>query len=230
MQRIIETEIWEENPEKKGYVRFVECRKVYDVFKDLYASMKENNMMPDEYFNLNYRFDEDSVMPRDPIFAVNTMWGSNEGVYIDVEMIAGGERIRFATGKTLGETEEDYDRMSAIAAFVYKSFAGFGRVPSDKKEEAKVYTVCIDSSYLRDTQYFNPRGLSDETFEYMGTDDENYWGDIGLNAFVDIVVANSEKDACRKVANKHGYDERTMFAVEGDCYIETRRKNHEDMQ
>lgn len=59
---------------------------------------------------------------------VQTVWGNNEGVYIDVEIIAGGERIRFATGKTLGETEEDYDKMSAIAGFIYKSFAGFGRV------------------------------------------------------------------------------------------------------
>lgn len=128
-KKVIETEIWEKNPEKKGLLRFVKTRKVYDVFKELEESMKANGMMPDEYFLLSHRFDKDSVMPRDVSVVVQTRWGGNEGVYIDVDMEAvEGGRVHFATGKTLGETEEDYDRMAAIAAFIYKSFAGFGKV------------------------------------------------------------------------------------------------------
>lgn len=127
-KKVIETEIWESDPERKGFLHFVKTRNVYDVFKELEESMEANGMMPDEYFLLSHRFDKDSVMPRDASVSVQTRWGSNEGVYIDVDMTAfEGGTVHFATGKTLGEAEEDYDRMAAIAAFIYKSFAGFGR-------------------------------------------------------------------------------------------------------
>lgn len=132
-RKVIETEIWEPVPETKGLVHFVKTRNVYDVFNELEESMNSNNMMPDEYFLLSHRFDKKSVMPRDASFIVQTRWGGNEGVYIDVDIEAfEGGRVHFATGKTLGETEEDYDRMAAIAAFIYKSFSGFGRVSSTK--------------------------------------------------------------------------------------------------
>lgn len=125
--KVIETEIWENHPEKPGYLRFVRSRKAYEIFKELEASMKENNMMPDEYFLLSHRFDEKTEIPRDACFYAYAQWGSNEGVYIEVEMLVNGSRQHFATGKTLGETEEDYDRMQKIAGFIYKSFAGFGK-------------------------------------------------------------------------------------------------------
>ena len=125
--KVIETEIWEDQPEKKGILRFVKTRKVYEVFKDLEETMKGNGMLPDEYFILNHKFDEKSEMPKDAYFIAYAQWGGNEGVYLDVEMISANGKQRFATGKTLGESEEDYDRMQAIAGFIYKSFAGFGR-------------------------------------------------------------------------------------------------------
>ena len=214
--KTIETEIWEEHPEKPGYVRFVKTRKVSEVFKELVQRMEENGMMPDEYFLLSSKFDEKSDMPRDAYFFAYAQWGGNEGVYLEVEMMSENEKQHFATGKTLGETESDYDRMQAIAGFIYKSFAGFGRCPKAEEREEKTYVVCIDESYLRDTQYFNAEDLSDEEFEESGNglDTENCWCDVGLNAFVDIVSAGSNEDACEIAAEKWGYDKRTMFATE----------------
>lgn len=127
-RKVIETEIWEENPEKRGLLHFVKTRKVYDVFKELEENMEATGMMPDEYFLLSHRFGKEDKMPRDASFSVQTRWGGNEGVYIDVDMTAFNcGTVHFATGKTLGETEADYDRMCAIAGFIYKSFHGFGR-------------------------------------------------------------------------------------------------------
>ena len=215
-RKIIETEIWE-HPKKNSFLR--KPRKVCDVFKELEASMKENEMMPDEYFNLDYHFDENSLIPYDDSFVAYATWGwgYRKGICLNVEMISiDGKKTLFASGKTLGETEEDYDRMQAIAGFIYKSFAGFGRVASEEKVEEKTYVVCIDESYLRDTQYFNSESLSDEEFEESenGLDVENCWVDVGLNAFVDIVTAASSEEARQKAANKWNYDARTMFATE----------------
>ncbi len=126
--KVIETELWEPVPDKPYQVRFVKTRTAYEVFKELEATMKANNMMPDEYFLLSHRIDEKSLMPKDASFIAYAQWGGNEGVYLEVKMISSDGQQHFATGKTLGETEEDYDRMQAIAGFIYKSFAGFGRV------------------------------------------------------------------------------------------------------
>lgn len=210
---IIETEIWEENPEKKGWLRFVRTRKVADVFKDLEARMKERGMMPDEYFILSHKFEENAEMPRDASIYAYAVWGGNEGVYLDVEMKSEKGSVHFATGKTLGETEEDFDRMQEIAGFIYKSFAGFGRC-AGKKEKA--YVVCIDSSYIRDAQLFDSEGLSDEEFyeSANGLDVERCWCDFGPNAFVDVIYADSHERACEIAQEKHGYDKRTLYAVE----------------
>lgn len=219
-RKIIETEIWEENPEKKGFLKFVDTRKVYDVFKELEENMEKAGMMPDEYFLLSHRFDKNDKMPRDASITTKVRWGSNEGVYIDVDITAfEGGTVHFATGKTLGETEEDYDKMCAIAGFIYKSFAGFGRVisePAEENKEENTYVVCIDESFLRDTQLFDSKSLSDDEFIESGNglNVENCWVDAGFNAFVDIVKAETAEKAVEKAAEKHGYDKRTMFAID----------------
>ena len=211
--KIIETEIWEPIPEKPYMVRFVKARTAYEVFKELEEVMKANDMMPDEYFLLSSRFDEKSVMPRDVSIIAYAQWGGNEGVYLEVEMISENEKQHFATGKTLGETEEDYDRMQAIAGFIYKSFAGFGRVSKAETTEGK-YVVCIDESYVRDAQYFNPEKLSEDEMLVMDIhiDGDSYWEEIRPNAFVGIVSATSEEDAVNLASEKYGYDKRVLFA------------------
>lgn len=214
--KVIETEIWEPVPEKPYQVRFVKTRTVYEVFKELEAAMKANDMMPDEYFSLSYRLDEKSAIPRDARFFAYAQWGGNEGVYLEVEMVSECGMQHFATGKTLGETEEDYDRMQAIAGFIYKSFAGFGRVNSTPKAIEQMYAVCIDESYIRDAQYFNPEELSDDEMSEMdihGIDGDSYWECICPNAFIGIVSATSEEEAVRRASEEYGYDQRVLYAV-----------------
>lgn len=211
-RKVIETEIWEPS-DKKGFLKLVETRKVYDVFKELEENMRASDMLPDEYFLLSNRFDEKSVMPLDASFVVYTRWGSNEGVYIDVDMVVGDHKEHFATGKTLGETEADYDRMCAIAGFIYKSFAGFGRCPD---KPLKTYAVCVEESFLRNTQYLDPEELTDDEFEERdnGLDIERAWCGVSLHGFLNIVEAPSREDAIMIVANDFNYDKRTLFAIE----------------
>lgn len=123
----IELEVWEPHPEKKGIVRFVKCRKMKDVFAELNSSLKENGILPEEYFLLSYRVDDNTEVPCDASVRVYTRWGGNEGIYIDVDFeCADGKTVHFATGKSLDETSEAFDRMNYIAGFIYKSFAGEG--------------------------------------------------------------------------------------------------------
>lgn len=124
--KVIETEMWEPNPDKPGTVRFVKTRRATEVFDELVVAMRKNNMMPDEYFSLSASVNKTDELPRDAEFIAFASWGASEGVYIDVQMLVAGQRMTFAVGKSLGETEADYDRMQAIAGFIYKSFAGFG--------------------------------------------------------------------------------------------------------
>ena len=44
MMSVIETQIWEEIPEKKGYVRYVGQRKLVEVFNELEAYLKKEGI------------------------------------------------------------------------------------------------------------------------------------------------------------------------------------------
>ena len=44
---MIETQIWEDVPEKKGYVSYVGQRNLHEVFAELEAFLKKENMVPD---------------------------------------------------------------------------------------------------------------------------------------------------------------------------------------
>lgn len=124
---IIETAIFEQDPKYSCIVHFVGTRKVFDVFNELVEILKKNDMMPDEYFILDSEYTEHSKMPEFCNIYAYACWGGSEGVYLDVIMEDDKGQHHFATGKTLGETEADYDRINAIAGFIHKTFTGFGR-------------------------------------------------------------------------------------------------------
>ena len=128
-KKIIETAIWEKHPDKPILVNLVGRRKVFDVYNELVDVLKANDMMPDEYLSLNSSYTEKSEMPTYANFYAYAYWGGSEGVYLDVWMVYNGGIDRFVTGKTLGETEADFDRMQMIAGFIHKTFTGFGRDP-----------------------------------------------------------------------------------------------------
>ncbi|MCI9553471.1 MAG: hypothetical protein HFE94_08060 [Acutalibacter sp.] len=132
--RKIETDIWVPNEEKKGWVKYAGQRKVREVWEELCTTLKEEGVYPPEYFLLERDFENRELFPKLADVYCFTRWGSNEGIYIDVNMLISDEeekkykQIHFATGKSLGETEEEFDRMNYIAGYIYRLFMGNGSI------------------------------------------------------------------------------------------------------
>lgn len=130
----IETEIWVPNEEKKGWVKYAGQRKVREVWEELCAALKEEGLYPPEYFLIGRDFENRKLFPKLADVYCFTRWGSNEGIFIDIDMLISDEeeksykQIHFATGKSLGETEEEFDRMNYIASYIYRLFMGDGRI------------------------------------------------------------------------------------------------------
>jgi len=104
VQEPIDIEVWEPNPEKPGYLRFVRMKTVQEVFDELEARLKTDKLLPDEYFTISPEYDRCPEMetPKDwwriACFAVK---GVNEGHYVHIGIIrAGGEYRDLFLGKT----------------------------------------------------------------------------------------------------------------------------------
>jgi len=142
---IIETEIWKDHPEKQGVIIFDKHRVAQDIFNELEAHLKADGRMPDEFFILNHNWQDGKLFPRDADIISSANFGRNEGIYIDVSV-----RYRkvvpeynkatntfehkestvvecFITGKTLGDTIEDLDRMNLVASSITAAFYGMKR-------------------------------------------------------------------------------------------------------
>lgn len=132
---VIETQIWEAVPDKKGYVRYVGQRKLVEVFNELEAYLKKEDIYPEEYFLQTHDARPDTLFPRGDIRCY-AQWGGSEGIYIELEVLVGATKdssykiVHIATGKTLDESAEAYDRMQYIAGRIYKAFCGEGFQPS----------------------------------------------------------------------------------------------------
>ena len=133
----IETEIWESNPNKPGYVRYVGQRMISKVFDELTDFLAEHKLTPDEYFLLNHDLDKDSKLPKVLDVRCYAQWGGSEGIYLEVDFLVQNEDntrrwTSFATGKTLGETSKDFNRMQYIAGRIYKAFTTEGSMHSEE--------------------------------------------------------------------------------------------------
>ena len=112
---MIETQIWEDVPDKKGYVRYVGQRKMQEVFAELEAYLKKENIYPDEYLLLSDD-SPDALFPKGDIRCY-AQWGGSEGIYLELEVLTEPTKdtpakwVNVASGKTLSQTSEAYDRM-----------------------------------------------------------------------------------------------------------------------
>ena len=154
---IIETEIWKKNPDKPGTIIFDSQRKARDIFVELKEHLKADGRLPDEYF----MFDESNwgkgaLFPKDAYIYCVTDYGGSEGIYIDIylkyekdvyeyneEKKSGEYKKRmvtehFATGKTLGDSLEDMDKMHLVAASVTAAF--YGNIQEFAKRYARIAT------------------------------------------------------------------------------------------
>lgn len=78
------------------------------------------------------------------------------------------------------------------------------------------YAVCMNASYVRDAQMLDTSELSDEQFsniDFMSSDVDELWHDMEPNPFIAIIEAESEEEACEKVAKQNRYDSRCLYAI-----------------
>ena len=87
-------------------------------------------LMPDEYFLMDREWENGREIPKGADIFCTTDYGESEGAYVDVYLkwYEDSKPITksFATGKTLGETGYDLDRMFLTASAITKAFHGEG--------------------------------------------------------------------------------------------------------
>ena len=124
----IEFECWEPDAENPHKLNYAGQRIAEDVFHELEARLDSVGYLPDEYLLLDRRWQNGREMPRDANFFCKTDYGGSEGIYLDMflEWYEDSQRRteHFMTGKTLGESGADMDRMSLISSAITKAFRG----------------------------------------------------------------------------------------------------------
>ena len=124
----IEFERWEPDAENPRRLTYAGQRTAEDVFHELEARLDSVGYLPDEYLLLDRRWQNGREMPRDANFFCKTDYGGSEGIYLDVFLEwyedSQHKTEHFMTGKTLGESGADKDRMSLISSAITKAFRG----------------------------------------------------------------------------------------------------------
>ena len=99
-----------------------------EVYEELKHRLEGMGYLPDEYFTMDWRWEHGRQIPKGADFFCKTDYGANEGIYLDVylEWREGDKPKRecFITGKTLGESGADLDRMFLISSAITKAFRG----------------------------------------------------------------------------------------------------------
>ena len=124
----IELEQWEPFPGDPQRMQYAGQRVAQEVFEELKHRLEGMGYLPDEYFLMDREWENGREIPKDADIFCTTDYGGNEGVYLDV-YLKWYEDSRpvtksFITGKTLGETGADLDRMFLISAAITKAFRG----------------------------------------------------------------------------------------------------------
>ena len=114
-----------DNPRRKVYAG---QRTAQEVFEELKHRLEGMGYLPDEYFLLNREWENGREIPKDADIFCTTDYGGSEGIYTDLYLkwYQDGDPVikSFATGKTLGESGSDLDRMYLIASAITKAFHG----------------------------------------------------------------------------------------------------------
>lgn len=129
----IELELWKPKKADPRYMERADRRSAEEVFRELEQRLDSMGMLPDEYLLLDRDWQDGALIPEDADIFVTTDYGESEGVYLDayLKWYEDGKPVTrsFFTGKTLGETGADMDRMFLIASAITKAFHGYGRQP-----------------------------------------------------------------------------------------------------
>ena len=143
--KTIELEIWEPNPEDPRYMRYAGQPVAEEVFAELGQRLEGMGMMPDEYFLMDREWENGREIPRGADIFVTTDYGESEGVYLDgyLKWYEDGKPVTksFFTGKTIGETGYDLDRIFLISSAITKAFHGEG----SHNEQAQGAILMLDA-------------------------------------------------------------------------------------
>ena len=124
----IEFERWEPDAENPRKLNYAGQRAAEDVFHELEAQLDSVGYLPDEYFTMDWRWEHGRQIPKGADFFCKTDYGGSEGIYLDVylEWQEGDKHKKecFITGKTLGESGADLDRMFLISSAITKAIRG----------------------------------------------------------------------------------------------------------
>ncbi|MBD5102380.1 MAG: ankyrin repeat domain-containing protein [Subdoligranulum sp.] len=126
----IEFERWERSEHDPGRLEYAGQRNAAEVFEELCARLELQGCLPEEYFLMDPAWGNGREIPKDADIFCTTDYGGSEGIYIDVclKWYEDGKPVikTFATGKTLGDTGADLDRMFLVASAITKAFHGDG--------------------------------------------------------------------------------------------------------
>lgn len=98
--KVIETDIWEADPEKKGYLRLVRLRTIEEVYREVVQFLKEQ-FLHDRLEHFSIINDEVKEFPKWRWVACYAVTGGSEGHYIHVDAITNdGKTVQIFLGKT----------------------------------------------------------------------------------------------------------------------------------
>jgi len=108
----------------------LENRTAEEVFKELKYRLDTIGYLPDEYILMDLEWSNGRMIPDGADIFCTTDYGGSEGIYLDCYLKWHENRTpitkRFFTGKTLGDTGSDMDRMFLISSAITKAFHGDG--------------------------------------------------------------------------------------------------------
>lgn len=118
----------EPSPENPRQMQYAGQRTAQEVFEELKHRLEGMGYLPDEYFLMDREWENGREIPRNAEIFCTTDYGGSEGVYLDVSLrwYENGKHhmSTLATGKTLGESGADLDRMFLISSAITKAFHG----------------------------------------------------------------------------------------------------------
>ena len=124
----IELGFWEPSPKNPTDMVYTGQRSAQAVYSELRHRLDSIGLLPDDYFDLTFKWTPSRLIPRNADIYCLTDYGESEGIYVDVYLSweEDGEPMteRFITGKTLECTGRDMDRMFLIASAITKAFHG----------------------------------------------------------------------------------------------------------
>jgi len=131
----IEFENWRPRQDDPNRADRAGQRSAEEVFAELEQRLDSMGMLPDEYLLMDTEWRDGRLIPEGADIFVTTDYGGSEGIYLDgyLKWYEGGQSVTrsFFTGKTLGESGADMDRMFLIASAITKAFHGYGRGPEN---------------------------------------------------------------------------------------------------